>query len=43
MTDRPTDHANQSVTVGHIYVRSSAMWPNDIVVNEGGGVVRLTV
>ena len=27
-TDRPTDHASRSVTVGRIYVRSTAMRPN---------------
>jgi len=33
MSDRPTDHAIRSVTVGLIYVRSTAMWPNKINVN----------
>jgi len=28
-TDRPTDHATRSVTVGRIYVRSTAMRPNN--------------
>jgi len=28
-TDRPTDHATRSVTIGHIYVRSTAIQPND--------------
>ena len=27
-TDRPTDHATRSVTIGRIYVRSTAMRPN---------------
>jgi len=27
--DRKTDHATQSVTIGHIYVHSTAMRPND--------------
>jgi len=27
-TDRPTDHATQSVTIGRIYVRSTAMRPS---------------
>ena len=27
MTDRPTDHATRSVTIGRIYVRSTAMRP----------------
>ena len=27
-TDRPTDHATQSVTTGRIYVRSTAIRPN---------------
>jgi len=26
-TDRPTDHTTRSVTIGRIYVRSTAMWP----------------
>jgi len=30
-TDRPTDHATQAVTIGHIYVRSTAMRPNNNV------------
>ena len=28
-TDRPTDHATRSVTIGRIYVRSTAMRPNN--------------
>ena len=28
-TDRPTDHATQSVITGHMYVCSTAMWPNN--------------
>ena len=28
-TDRPTDHAARSVTIGRIYVRSTAMRAND--------------
>jgi len=28
-TDRPTNHATRSVTVGSIYVCSTAMWPNN--------------
>jgi len=28
-TDRPTDHGTWSVTTGCIYVRSTAMWPNN--------------
>jgi len=27
VTDRLTDHATRSVTIGHIYVCSTAMWP----------------
>ena len=27
VTDRPTDHATRWVTIGRIYVRSTAMWP----------------
>ena len=29
MTDRPTDHATQSVRIGRIYVCSTAMRPNN--------------
>ena len=29
MTERQTDHATRSVTIGCIYVRSTAMRPND--------------
>jgi len=29
VTDRPTDHATWSVRIGHIYVRSTAMQPNN--------------
>jgi len=28
-TDRPTDHATGSVTIGGIYVRSTVMWSNN--------------
>ena len=28
-TDRQTDHATQSVTIGRMYVRSTAMWANN--------------
>ena len=28
-TGRQTDHATRSVTIGHIYVCSTAMWPNN--------------
>ena len=28
-TDRPTDHATRSVRIGHIYIRSTAMQPNN--------------
>jgi len=31
-TDRPTEHATQSVTIRHIYVRSSAMRPSNVKV-----------
>jgi len=27
-TDQQTDHATRSITIGHIYVRSTAMWLN---------------
>jgi len=29
VTDQPTDHANRSITIGCIYVRSTAMQPNN--------------
>jgi len=29
-TDRQTDHATWSVTIGHIYIHSTAMQPNKI-------------
>ena len=29
LTDRPTDHATWSVTTGHIYIHSTAIWPNN--------------
>ena len=29
MTDRPTDYATQSVTIGRMYIRSTAMRPNN--------------
>ena len=29
VTDRPTDHATRSVRIGRIYVRSTAMRPNN--------------
>jgi len=29
VTDQPTDHATQSVTICHIYVRSTAMRPSN--------------
>jgi len=32
-TDRPTDHATRSLTIGRIYVRSTAMRPNNITKN----------
>ena len=31
MTVRPTDHTTRLVRIGHIYVRSTAMRPNNIV------------
>ena len=30
VTDRPTDHATRSVRIGRIYVRSTAMRPNNM-------------
>jgi len=30
-TDRPTDHATRSVRIGRIYVRSTAMRPNNML------------
>jgi len=35
VTDRPTDHATRSVTIGRIYVRSTAMWPNNVADTAG--------
>jgi len=32
VTDRPTDHATRSVTINRIYVRSTAMRPNNRVI-----------
>jgi len=29
VTDWPTDHITQSVTIGHIYIHSTVMWPNN--------------
>ena len=33
-TDRQTDHATRSVTIGRIYVRSTAMRPDNISISE---------
>jgi len=33
-TDRPTDHATRSVTIGRIYIRSTAMRPNNTVIGS---------
>jgi len=32
VTDRPTDHSTQSVRIGRMYVRSTAMRPNNMYV-----------
>ena len=43
VTDRRTDHATQSVTVGHIYVRSAAMHliiTNRLNVTDNGRVLK---
>ena len=32
VTDRPTDHATQSVTINRIYIRSTAMRSNNVVI-----------
>jgi len=29
VTDKPTDNSTQSVAIGHIYIRSTAMRPNE--------------
>jgi len=29
VTDRPTDHASRSVTIGRTYIRSTGMRPNN--------------
>jgi len=34
VTDRQTDHTTPSLTMGGIYVRSTAMWPNDNNINN---------
>jgi len=34
--DRPTDHATRSVTIGRIYVRSTAMRPINVVMHRDG-------
>jgi len=34
VTDRPTDHATRSVSIGRIYVRSTAMQPNNSAVHH---------
>jgi len=33
VTNRPTDHASPSVTIGRIYVRSTAMRSKNILMN----------
>ena len=43
VTDRPTDHATRSVTTGRIYVRSTAMRPNDINNNNNKTVTKGSV
>jgi len=32
VTDKQRDHANQSVTIDHIYVRSTSTWPNNYII-----------
>jgi len=39
VTDRPTDHATRSITIGRIYVRSTAMRPNNTHANVYGAVL----
>jgi len=39
VTDRQTDHATRSVTIGRIYVRSTAMRSNNTNVNVYGAVI----
>jgi len=34
VTDRPTDHATRSVRIGRIYVRSTAMRPNNLALTK---------
>ena len=42
VTDRPTDrHTTRSVTLGHIYIRSIAMWPNNMYISILHKVVML--
>jgi len=40
-TDRPSDHAVPSVTLGRIYVRNTAMRPNNAVNKSGKQVIQL--
>jgi len=42
-TDRPTDHATRSVRIGRIYVRSTAMRPNNTAAAAAAGVVVVVV
>ena len=36
-TDRPTDHATRSVTIGCIYIRSTAMRPSNNKISQRSG------
>jgi len=42
VTDKQTDHATQSVTIGCIYIRSTAMQPNNTNTNNNiyGAVIK---
>ena len=39
VTDRPTDHATRSVTIGCIYACSTAMWPNNDLTIKSHNVI----
>jgi len=42
VSDRPTDQATRSVTIGHIYVCSTAMQPNNVL-NPIPAEIRYTI
>jgi len=38
LTDRSTDNATLSITIDRIYIRSTAMWPTNIVSESARGL-----